>query len=135
MTRINLVDPSELSRQHLVAEYHEIVRVFDLARKQQHSVHKLKQPSEYTLGTGHVLFFYDKLGFISERYDALCNEMINRGYTCNRIPKEELHKGIEKFMFFGYKPTVKAIEINRQRIAERTAEPLAKKHKSIYEKE
>lgn len=53
--------------------------------------------------------------------------MINRGYTCNRVPKEELHKGIEKFMFFGYKPTVKAVEISKQRIAERIAEPLAKK--------
>lgn len=129
MTRINLVDPSELSRQYLQAEYHEIVRVFDLARKQQYSMHKVKQPSEYTLGTGHVLFFYDKLGFISERYDTLCNEMLNRGYTCNRVPKEELHKGIEKFMFLGYKPTVKAVEINRQRIAERTAESLSKKRK------
>lgn len=133
MTRINLVDPSELSRSHLVSEYREIVRVFALARKQQYNMHRVKQPSEYTLGTGHVLFFYDKLGFISERYDALCNEMINRGYNCNRVPKEELHKGIEKFMFFGYKPTVKAVEISKQRLTERTAEPLAKKRNFIKE--
>lgn len=71
MTRINLVDPSELSTKHLVAEYREIVRVFDLARKSQYEMHKKKQPSAYTLGTGHVLFFYDKLKFISERYDSL----------------------------------------------------------------
>jgi deoxyribonuclease (pyrimidine dimer) len=120
MTRINLVDPSELSRSHLQGEYREIVRVFALARKQQYNMHKIKQPSEYTLGTGHVLFFYDKLGFISERYDALCNEMINRGYTCNRVPKEDLHAGIGKHMFFGYKPTEEAIRISKERIALRS---------------
>lgn len=39
MTRINLVDPSELSRSHLQGEYHEITRVFALARKQQYNMH------------------------------------------------------------------------------------------------
>lgn len=120
MTRINLVDPSELHRSHLVAEYREIVRVFDLARKNQWEMHKKNIPSEYTLGTGHVIFFMDKLKFISERYDALCSEMLKRGYTCNRVPKEDLHKGIDKSMFWDYKPTEKAIALNKQRIADRT---------------
>lgn len=119
MTRINLVDPSELHRSHLVAEYREIVRVFALARKNQWEMHKKKIPSEYTLGTGHCLFFYDKLKFISERYDALCEEMLRRGYTCNRIPREELHSGIDKSMFWDYKPTEKALALNRERIADR----------------
>lgn len=120
MTRINLVDPSELSSKHLVAEYREIVRVFALARKSQHEMHKKKVPSAYTLGTGHVLFFYDKLKFVSDRYDSLCDEMLKRGFVCNRVPKEELHKGITSNMFFGYKPTDAAITINRQRIKERS---------------
>jgi hypothetical protein len=29
VTRINLVDPKELSRQHLVAEYRELPRIFN----------------------------------------------------------------------------------------------------------
>ncbi len=116
MTRINLVEPSTLHQKHLVAEYREIVRVFALARNAQDSMHKLKQPSEYTLGTGHVLFFYDKLKFISDRYDSLCNEMVNRGYTCNRVVKEQLHQGINKNMFWDYKPTEKAVRINIERI-------------------
>lgn len=119
MTRINLVNPSELHRAHLVSEYREIVRVFALARKNQWEMHKKKIPSEYTLGTGHCLFFYDKLKFISERYDALCAEMLRRGYTCNRIPREELHSGIDKSMFWDYKPTEKALALNRERIADR----------------
>ncbi len=119
MTRINLVDPSELHTKHLVAEYREIVRVFDLARKCQHEIHKKKIPSEYTLGTGHVLFFYDKLKFISTRYDQLCAEMQARGFNFSRVPKEELHQGIDSSLFWDYIPTVEAIQINRLRIAER----------------
>lgn len=120
MTRINLVHPSELSTKHLVAEYREIVRVFALARNSQYEMHKKKQPTAYTLGTGHVLFFYDKLGFISERYDSLCNEMLERKFTCNRVSKEELHSGIEKNMFFNYNPTKEALLINQERIKERS---------------
>lgn len=120
MTRINLVDPSELHRKHLVAEYREIVRVFALARACQYELHKKKIPDKYTLGAGHVLFFYDKLQFISDRYDLLCNEMQKRGYSTNRIAKEELHKGIAKNLFWNYNPTPEALEINRQRIKERT---------------
>ena len=119
MTRINLIDPSELHRSHLVSEYREIVRVFALARKNQWQMHKKKIPSEYTLGTGHVTFFMSKLKFISDRYDALCSEMLKRGYICNRIPKEELHQGIDKNMFWDYKPTKEALELNRQRIRDR----------------
>ena len=63
--------------------------------------------------------FLDKLKFISDRYDSLCAEMLKRGYTCNRVPKEELHKVINANMFWDYKPTEEALEISRQRIADR----------------
>lgn len=119
MTRINIVDPSELHRSHLVSEYREIVRVFALASNNQYEMHKKKLPEKYTLGTGHCLFFLDKLKFISDRYDSICEEMLKRGYTCNRVPKEELYKGINANMFWDYKPTEEALEINRQRIADR----------------
>jgi deoxyribonuclease (pyrimidine dimer) len=122
MTRINIVPVQELSRQHLIAEYREIVRVFALARSSQYQMHHKKQPSAYTLGAGHVMFFYDKLKFVSQRYDTLCEEMIARGYTCNRISTEELHHGIEAFMFHDYRPTEDALRINRERILLRTME-------------
>ena len=120
MTRINLVHPSKLSTKHLVAEYREIVRVFALARMAQHEMHRRKQPSAYTLGAGHVLFFYDKLKFVSDRYDSLCQEMVDRGFICNRIPMEDLHNGIGKHMFHNYTPTETAIAINMQRIKDRS---------------
>lgn len=127
MTRVNLVPVTELDGKMLIAEKHEIVRIFGLARKAQNELHKKKIPSEYTLGTGHVLYFYNKLKFISDRYDALCAEMIARGYTCNRIPKEELHQGIRQGLFQDYIPTAHAIKINRERIELRTKEAAERK--------
>lgn len=127
MTRVNLLNPQELSGKMLIAEKHEIVRIFGLARNAQNELHKKKIPSEYTLGTGHCLYFYNKLKFISNRYDALCAEMVARGYTCNRIPKEELHKGIRQELFQDYVPTDHAIKINRERIELRTKEAAERK--------
>lgn len=61
MTRINLVDPAELSTKHLVAEYREIMRLpGNLATSLNRKGKKfdLKEiPEQYTLGTGHVKFF------------------------------------------------------------------------------
>jgi deoxyribonuclease (pyrimidine dimer) len=119
MTRINLIDPSLLHNKHLLGELHEITRVFGLARKAQDEMHKMKIPNEYKLGTNHVRFFYDKLTFISNRYTSLCDEAVNRGYNCNRIPKEELHRGIASHMFWDYTPTPEAIKLNTDRINER----------------
>jgi len=120
MTRVNVIPPSELSDKHLLGEHHEITRVFTLARNAQWEMHKKKQPAAYTLGIGHVLFFYDKLGYISKRYDSICKEMLSRGFKCNRIPEKELLQGIGKHMLWDYTPTHEAIEINRQRIKERS---------------
>ena len=127
MTRINVVPVQELQREHLVAEYKEIVRVFALARSAQYELHKKKIPNEYTLGTGHVLYFYDKLKYITERYNSLCTEMKHRGYVCNRVDQSELEQGIDRSLFWNYIPTNAALALNRARISERLADSAAKK--------
>ena len=121
MTRINVVEPSELHYKHLVAEYKEITRVFGLARKNQRDILGLRKklPVEYTLGTGHVLFFMDKLKFIADRYECLTKEMLRRGYKPNPIHREDLLAGIDLKLIKGYIPTAEAIKINRQRIQDR----------------
>ena len=83
MTRINAhIPPATLCDQHLVAEYREILRTNALAikraRKEGKSMLKNIQQS-FTLGGGHVTFFYDKLLYIHLRFNALRGEMINRG--------------------------------------------------------
>lgn len=126
MTRINIVDVSELTNKHLIAEIHEITRVYGLVRKaQERKINKynfkdkIKQPSAYTMGTGHVYFFYDKLGFITERYYALNQEAVKRNFKVNPIDKEQLVSGIQQWWFGDYQPTQEALEINRKRISER----------------
>lgn len=128
MTRINVVPVQELTNKHLQGEYHEITRVFGLVRKAQERginkyniKQKLKVPSEYTLGTGHVLFFYDKLNYILSRYTSLCIEMGRRGFNTNPIGLHYLTDGIRQEWFGNYIPTSEAIKINRERIEERLA--------------
>jgi hypothetical protein len=82
MTRINgTIPPAALCDQHLVAEYREILRTTALATK--NPVDPSKLPQAFTLGTGHVKFFYDKLKYIHIRFNQLRQELLNRGFAAN----------------------------------------------------
>lgn len=86
MTRINSnLDPSILLDQHLMAEYRELPMVFaalkrSLRTKTTSSILE-SIPKKYTLGSGHVTFFYDKLLFLEKRYDRLILQLRARGYN------------------------------------------------------
>jgi deoxyribonuclease (pyrimidine dimer) len=41
-------------------------------------------PIKFTLNTGHVKFFYNKLGFLQTRFNKLADEMERRGYNPDR---------------------------------------------------
>jgi deoxyribonuclease (pyrimidine dimer) len=118
MTRINLVDPSELHRKHLIAEIHELPRIFTLARKAQNKPRNI--PEKYILGKGHVLFFYKRLGFLADRYEKLCDEMRKRKYNVNQISRNELLGGIDLSFQVQYTPNDDEINLNRERIKART---------------
>ena len=86
MTRINAnIDPKTLHRRHLVAELREITMVpaaLKRALKTKTRADVLASiPKKFTLGTGHVRFFYDKQGFLRYRFDRLAFEMRHRGYN------------------------------------------------------
>lgn len=122
MTRINVVDPKELSQQHLVAEYREIMRLPGnlktwLNRKTKAPDFK-EIPDEYKLGTGHVKFFFTKFEFLQKRFEALVEEMIARGY--NPKFRDSSIFVVDKLYYNDYTPTKEAIELNRARIRERT---------------
>ena len=121
MTRINVVPVEELTREHLQGEYHEITRVFTLARAAQNEVIRgsKKLPLKFTLGAGHVLFFYNKLGWIADRYEQIADEMRKRGYKPNQISRESLLEGIDKRLQHSYNVTQEALALNRERINER----------------
>lgn len=122
MTRINVVRVEELSREHLVAEYREIMRLPGNLKAWLNR--KTKPPSfdeipvEYKLGTGHVKFFYTRFLFLQKRFESLVQEMQARGYN----PKftDSSIFVVDKLYYNDYTPTEAAIEINRARIKERT---------------
>lgn len=127
MTRINVVPPETLSREHLLGEYHEVLRPLNLVRKAQLKGVNVfnfnifyKVPLDYVLGTGHVIFFYNKLGYIIKRYRMLQAEMTHRGYNFTDVTDESLKEGIHPSWFGDYEPTENAIAINTTRLIERT---------------
>jgi deoxyribonuclease (pyrimidine dimer) len=124
MTRINVVDPKELSRQHLIAEYREITRLpgnlYDWLNRKSKPPSFDEIPVEYKLGTGHVKFFYNKFKFLEKRFGSIINEMLERGYHPNFTDSGIFRRGIDSIYYNDYVPTEQAIEINRQRIKERT---------------
>ena len=131
MTRINVVPVEELTNKHLMAEYHEITRIFRLVREAQNrginkynTDYRLSIPIEYTLGKGHVLFFYNKLRFILNRYKELQFELRSRNYNINPIDEGSLIEGIRMEWLNDYIPTNDALDINRTRIFERLASKL-----------
>ena len=83
MTRINLVPPAELCDQHLLAEHRELTRIPNAVAKGK--FHLQGQPADYKLGSGHVRFFFDKLAFLLQRYDALHAECRARGFKVQYI--------------------------------------------------
>jgi len=119
VTRINCVPPQELSRQHLLAEWKELPRVFTLAEKAYLSGREVAAPERYTLGAGHVKFFYTRLGYCRLRFFALEREMKRRGYKPSFINPPFVMIG-DKSWWRDWEPDEEALIINRQRIAERT---------------
>ncbi|PPD51456.1 MAG: endonuclease V [Methylotenera sp.] len=118
MTRINLVPPTELYDQHLLAEYRET----RLLAKNMHRYFKANNtkkniPKQFTLNTGHCLFFKDKGLYIHNRYDQLKSELRNRGYH----PQfEELDVSAWPVGFYNdWTPTERDMNIIRDRISEK----------------
>ena len=120
MTRINIINPSELTDQHLVAEYRELFMVGSSLQRSLKSpnwdVNNI--PKKFTLNKGHVMFFYDKGKYLSKRYDDLRLEMKNRGMKPDepRIFKREQWPDE---LYNDWTPTVEDQNIIRKRIEER----------------
>ena len=122
MTRINLVNPKELSDQHLIAEYREIFMVGSALQRSLNSPRwektKKTLPSEFTLNNGHVKFFYNKGKYLHKRYLRLIDEMKERGM--NPDPKRKFKT--EQWpteLYKDWEPKKQDIEIIKARIQQR----------------
>ncbi len=122
MTRINCIPPQELTGPHLVAEYRELPRIFTLVRAaiaRGELPGDPRNPAEYRLGSGHVRFFYPRLGYLARRQAELVAEMLARGYAPGFTRTEHLLDGFPPEWCCDWQPTSDAMALNRARIAER----------------
>lgn len=132
MTRINLgIPPAQLTNKHLIAEHRELKRIPNAISKGKYNLKNI--PSQFTLGKGHVSFFYDKLGYLKDRYVDLYNECLVRGFNVQNY--EASWDGVPQDLMNGYIPTARDIELIRERIAERLANPIAKQKKNGLQKD
>ena len=122
MTRINLINPSKLSDQHLIAEYREIFMVGSALQRslKSSSWQKTKEnlPQYFTLNKGHVKFFYDKGKYLNDRYLKIIKEMKDRGMKPD--PKRKFKR--EQWpndLYNEWEPNKKDFKIIEQRIKEK----------------
>ena len=118
MTRINLVSPSVLADQHLIAEWRELPRIFGLVKKKLTENKPILPSVKYTMGTGHVRFFYDKLLFLQKRHQALVKEAQKRGFKLSKTEKISLD-GFPSAYCQDFSPSEEDIIISQQRIQEK----------------
>jgi len=125
MTRINSdIDPKQLMDQHLMAEYRELPMVLSSLRRSlrtQSEREILKKiPPRFTLNKGHVLFFYNKLTFLKDRYTRIVDELLNRGYTLDQARTLDLNN-IPSTFFNNWTATAADNAVLEQRIREKIA--------------
>lgn len=116
MTRINAgVHPSELCDKHLLAEHREIKRMPNMVKSGRAKLSSI--PERFTLGPGHVKFFYDKLGYLRCRYREIYKECIRRNFNVTNF--ESSFAGIPEHLFNNWEPSGRDREIILARIEER----------------
>lgn len=116
MTRINCGIPvKELCDKHLMAEHREIKRIPNCVKRGRYNLEN--QPKLFTLGTGHVKFFYDKLGYLKKRYIEIHNECKYRNKNVTDFTNA--WEGIDPKLMGDYSPTDRDRAIVRERINER----------------
>jgi deoxyribonuclease (pyrimidine dimer) len=80
-------------------------------------------PAEFTLGTGHVTFFYDKGAYLYSRFEKLKHELDVRCINYNQESIFDPDGVMQQNPFYGwYEPTASALEIIRERIQSRINE-------------
>ena len=124
MTRINIISPSELTDQHLIAEYREIFMVAGSLKRtliSKSGFVESKVPKNFTLNNGHVYFFYNKGKYLYKRYNLIIKEMKSRGFKPdqNRVFPKDIF--IMNNLFNDWEPNQSDIKIIRKRINEKIA--------------
>ena len=84
MVRINLIEPRNLTDQHLLAEYNEILMLCGYVKKtleKYYPSYWKDIPRSYKLGKGHIKFFVNKLEYLFNRFYNIKLELTLRDYA------------------------------------------------------
>lgn len=113
MVRINLINPKNLSDQHLIAEYNEILMLFGYVKR----FSKIDEiPKNYCLGKGHIKFFKNKLLYLKKRHELIKKEMQTRNFKTNITINL---KAFDKILVNDWTPNKKDKEIIKKRLIEK----------------
>jgi len=116
VVRINLVPPSELTDQHLIAEHDEILMLCGALQRTQNSkigYQESRIASDFLLGKGHIYFFFNKGEYLHERFIQVQTEMRERGFHPTKTFPTHIWPS---HLYNNYTPTQQAFEIIRERI-------------------
>ena len=123
MTRINLIDVSTMTDQHLLAEYRELPRIVNDWKKRYGDVKFYKAiPNKFCLGQGHVKFFRNKIQFLIQRHRLIVDELLKRNFSVKQISivdNKVTHLLNIDVNQITWKPSDEDIEISQQRITEK----------------
>lgn len=114
MTRINTIDVSLLTDQHLLAEYKEYRQIIPSFRRSLNAKKFPEIPPTYRLNKGHVKFFYNKAPYLHSRYWKLVSEMERRGYK--PVAPEPYWPEMNQIQQHDWTPDIEAHKVNLGRI-------------------
>lgn len=124
--RCNLIFPWFLTDQHLMAERRELRMIPPLLKKRidsgKHTT--LDIPPRFTLGKGHMLFWLDKMLYLSKRHAALTEEMLRRGFNPDQNLTFDICYATLSGMLNDWEPQPEDYDIIVTRIRERVMEKL-----------
>lgn len=118
MTRINVgIHPAELPIKMLIAEHREIKRIPNCIKSGRYSLEGM--PSNFTLGAGHVKFFYNKLAYLRKRYELIYKTCIGAPYYFNVTYYGSAFDGLPDALMGDYMATMDDRALLVQRLHEK----------------
>lgn len=122
MTRINTIHPSDLTNEWLLAEFGELLRIPNKIISGKTKLDKARIPPTFRMGTGHELFFLDKLEWLHNRHIAITSECIKRGININTnftFDYDALPATAKMFFYNDWTPSQSDHRILIERLCER----------------
>lgn len=124
MTRVTILDPSDLTNEWLLANHREIPRIVNELIEHPERLVLKDIPKQFTLGNGHIKYFRNKLLYIAKLHQATIEECKKRGINYDKSITVELNKlpeHIKMFCLNDWTPTTSDYRIIIERLRERFA--------------